>query len=811
VSLLTDLRYAARTLLRDRGQSAVIVISLTMGIAANAVMVGVVDQLLVQPPPGIVDAGAVRVVYFGASASRSQTASSYPRIAALRDHVGAFASASAIHRARVTVGLGLDAGQADAELVNASYFPLLGQTPAAGRFFTSTEDRVPDADPVIVLSHAFWTRQFNRDPGAIGRHLLVEGKPLAIIGVASRGFSGTERQPVDFWAPPGALGRELFGDDWMTTENRYRFSLVVRLAAGVSDERANAEASAAYRSTLDRSPANDAPQVFGARLNGLANPRGLEPQARVGLWLLGVAIVVLLVACANVANLLLGRTISRGREIAIRVAIGASRWRLLRQLLTEAAALSAIAATTAIALTYVGARLVQQLLLPGFVWNHGVVDERVLAITLVLGTLTTMVAGLAPAVHALSDDVMPGLRTAPRVRRGRVGVLRSGLLATQVGMSVVLLVGAGLFLRSLAAVRAHDVGLDLDRVIEATLPSTLPREESDRLHALALERVRTIPGVESGALSGGSARLSSSLITTVTPEGSRGRDDDRSLDAFFVVTVPYFRTLGARIERGRDFSVGDDQATARVAIINRAGAERFWPGEDPIGKCVSFSISFNRSTCSEIVGVVENTLLHHRLRIENAQLFVLRSHPGSEKRRLSTLVLRTAGDASAFVPSVRAALQTLTPGMRYVEVNTLEAMVAPQLQPWRLGTSMFFIFGAVALLIAAVGVYSTMAFAVWQRRQEIGIRMALGAAPFDAAMRVARSAGVTIVIGLAAGLVAAALAGRFLVDLLFETSPRDPLVLVVVAAVLAVTGLAASIVPARRAARVDPLLVLKAE
>jgi predicted permease len=782
-----------------------------MAIAANAIMVGVVDQLLLQPPPGIADADGLRVVYFGTSPLPAQTRHTYPVVAALRDRVAAFASASARHRARVTIGRGADARQADAELINAAYFTLLGLTPAAGRFFTSAEDRVPEADPVIVLSDDFWSREFHRDDGAVGRQLLVEGKSLTIVGVAPRGFSGTAREPVDFWAPPGTLGRELLGEDWNISEGRYYFDLIARLTPGVTDNQADAQATAAYRSTLPPNQLDeDKTQVLGVPLNGLANPRGIGPQAKVGLWLLGVAIVVLVVACANVASLLLGRTIARGREIAVRVAIGASRGRLLRQLLTESALLSAIAAVAAIAVTYIGGRLVQQLLLPGFVWNRGVVDERVLAATLVLATLTTMAAGLAPALYALSDDVMPGLRPAPRVGRGRTGVLRSGLLVLQIALSVVLLMGAGVFLRSLAAVRAHDVGLDLDRVIEANLPSTFSREEGDRLYALALERVQTIPGVERAALGGGSTRLSTSLITTMTPEGSTGRDD-RSMDAFFVVTTPYFRTLGARIERGRDFTGADDLARARVAIINRAGAERFWPGENPIGKCVSFSISFNRSTCSEIVGVVENTLLHNRVKVDNAQLFVLRSHPSAERRRLTTLVIRGADDASALVPTVRAALQTLTPDMRYVEVNSLEAMVAPQLQPWRLGSSMFFIFGAVALLIAAVGVYSTMAFAVWQRRQEIGIRMALGATPIDAALRVARSAGVTIVIGLAAGLVAAALAGPFLVDLLFETSPRDPLVMVVVAAVLAVTGLVASIVPARRAARVDPLLVLKAE
>ena len=812
MTLLHDLRYAGRTLLRERTVSAVIVLILTLGIAATAIMVGVVDQLLLQPPPGIGHADAVRRVYFGSDRPQADGApilpqpnQSYPLMRTLAGSVPGFSAAAATHRADVTLGAGPGARRVAVALVDAAYFPLLELVPAAGRFFTAAEARVPDADPVVVLSHAFWIREFAGE-AAVGRDLLVEGRRLTVVGVAPRGFSGTRRQRVDLWAPPGALGRVLFGDDWAATDNVYRFELIARLAPGATDAQANAQATAVYR----RSFRTDDAVAFGAPLTGAGNPRGMATVARVGLWLLGVAAVVLLIACANAATLLLARTIARSREMAVRVAIGASRGRLLRQLLTESALLSGIAVAAALLVTYVAARLVQQLLVPGFVWNDGVVNERVLAIALGAAVLTTFVAGLAPALHALSNAVIHTIRPAQRVTRGRLGVLRSGLLVLQVTLCVVLLVGAGLFIRSLAAIRGFDVGVDLHRVIQASLPSTLPGDQRDALYRAAIDRLAGLPGIERVALGGGSTRLRTSSSVSMTPEGmTRAELAGRDMDAYFVVTPGYFATLGSRIEQGRDLTAEDEQLRARVAVVNRTFAERFWPGAGAVGKCLSFSIAFNPKTCTTIAGIVENTLLHSRTDTGSAQVFVLRAHPDFASQRATALMIRTSGDAEPLVPMVRDALQTLTPDMRYVDVATLEAMVAPQLQPWRLGSAMFFIFGAVALLIAAIGLYSTMAFAVSQRTQEIGIRMALGASMWDVVRRIGISGAVTVGAGLTLGLLAAAVATRWLGDLLFQTAPRDPLVFTVVAVVLALAGVMASIVPARRAASVDPLVVLR--
>lgn len=820
MALLHDLRYAGRTLLRERATSTVVILTLALGISASAIMFGVVDQLLLRPPAGIGHADAVRRLYFGSEAPaasgarvRAQPNSSYPAIAAIRDGVPAFSGAAATYRTDVTLGVGPDARRVHIELVNADYFPLLELVPAAGHFFTRTADRVPHGDPVVVVSHAFWMREFRADPGAVGRELLFEGKRLTILGVAPAGFSGIDRERVDFWAPPGALGRDLLGDGWASTVNVYRFELVARLSPGATDAEARAQSTAVYRRALaDGGNAGDDAMVLAVPLSGLHDPNGLAFQAQVGLWLLGVSGLVVMIACANVASLLLARTIMRRREIAVRVAIGASRSRLLRQLLTESALLSTIAAAAALLLTYVGGRLVQQLLLPGFVWDDGVVDERVLAATAGVSAFTALATGLGPALHALSADVISAIRPAQRVTRGRAGALRVGLLVTQIALSVVLLVGAGLFVKSLAAVRATDVGIDIDRVIQASLPSTLPPATAQALYAEATERLIGIPGIERVALGGGSSRLRTGASRSMTPEGMTSDDvKDRAMDAYFVVTPGYFATLGATIERGRDLTAEDEQTRARVAVITRALADRFWPGADAVGRCVSFRITFSRNDCTTVVGVVENVLLHNRTLIDSAQVYVLSSHPEFAGDAPTALLIRTGADARTLVPRVRRTLQSLTPDMRFVAVDTLEAMLAPQLQPWRLGQSMFLAFGGVALLIAAVGLYSSMAFSVSQRRHEIGIRLALGASRWDITATIGVSGALTMAAGIGLGLLGAALGTRWLSDLLYQTSPRDLLVFTVVAVVLALAGGVASIVPARRAASVDPLAVLKAD
>ncbi|HEX5214117.1 MAG TPA: ADOP family duplicated permease [Vicinamibacterales bacterium] len=814
MTLWLDLRHAWRILRHERATSAVIILTLSLAIAATSIMFGVVDQLLLRPPAGIGDADGVRRLYFGSNATaRRAPNQSFPVLKSIAANVSAFAETATLHRADVTLGAGQGARQASLELVTASYFRLLELTPVAGRFFTPAEDRGADADPVVVLSHAFWQRELGGDPTAVGRDLLIEGKRFTIVGVARRGFSGARRDRIDLWAPPGALGRELLGDDWATTTNWYRFELIARLSPGATDAQADAQATAVYRRSLDAAGFSGAADVVaaGAPLNGLGRPGGIGFQARVGLWLLGVAAIVVLIACANVAGLQLARAIARRREFAVRVAIGASRGRLMRQLLTESALLSTVAAFAALFLTYFGGRLVQQLLvLPGASWDDSLVDGRVLAVTFIVSTLTALTTGMSPALHIWSAGVASAMRPAQHVSRGRIGVLRAGLLVAQVSLCVLLLVGAGLFVKSLAAARTYDVGLDLDRVIQASLPATLEPAAARALYAQAAERLATIPGVQRVALNGGSLRLKMGRTRSMThedpiPAGQTGP----SMDAFFLVTPGYFDALGARVERGRDLTAEDDRLRARSAVVSRGFAERFWPGAEAVGRCVSFRIVFSRADCTTIIGVVENLAVHNRTSANEAQVYVLFSHPEFTGESPNALLIRTEAAAAPLVPVVRQALQTLTPEMGFVAAATLEEMYAPQLQSWRLGSWMFLTFGAIALLIAAVGLFSSLAFAVSQRTQEIGIRMALGASPWNITATIGTSSIATMAIGIGLGLLGAALATRWLSDLLFQTSPRDPIVFATVAIVLALVGITASIIPARRAAAVDPIVVLR--
>ena len=816
-AVVQDLRYAVRGLNRDRGVTVTIVAILTAGIAANAIMFGVVDQLLLRPPAGIGHAESVRRVHFGSEGPPRPGQSvadrhSYVFVAAIRDNVPAFRSAAATSVADVTLGAGADARLATAQLVDAQYFPLLELRPAAGRFFTPDEATETAAQPVVVLSHGFWRDAYAGDARAIGQQLRVEGALLTIVGVGPAGFSGIESKPIDVWVPIGTLAPAVLGARWASNPGRFAFGLVARLAPDETAALADSQATAVLRGVKTDQPFSEDATAFTSPLEGLVAPNGMSAEGKVGLWLLGVSAIVLFVAVANVASLLLTRTLSHRREIAVRLALGVSRTRLLRQSLIESGVLCGAAAAAALGVAYGGGHLVQQLLLPGFVWHEGVVDVRVLAVTLAVGTLTALGAGLAPALQALSTDLLGALRTAPRMTGGRIGLVRTGLLVAQVALCVVLLVGAGLFVRSLSALRAHDVGIDLARVIQTLLPDrpTMPLAAVETMYAQALERVARIPGVELVTIARASTPMGISSATTTLREGwTLGDPPGRRAPSLFVVKPDYFATLGATLERGRGLTTEDDRGAARVAVINRALAADYWPDVDPIGQCVRVS---GMTPCTYVVGIVENILLYDRVNTSRTQLYVAPSHPDARGSRPRALLVRSAAaDARPLVPVVREALQSLTPDMPYVPVATMEERTARQLQPWRLGTTMFVLFGVMALGIAAVGLFSAMMQAVAQRRHEIGIRMALGATAGRVVIQIARHGAITIAAGAAAGLLLAVGATRYLGDLLYQTSPRDPLVFAIVAGVLLLAGVVAAVLPARRSASVDPLIVLKAD
>ncbi|MEZ5320461.1 MAG: ADOP family duplicated permease, partial [Vicinamibacterales bacterium] len=814
-----DLRYGARSLRRTPGLSLAVVLILTLGISANVVMFGTIDQLLLRAPAGIGHPENVRRVYFGSEterpgADRGAPSNSYRFVAAVRDEVPAFRAAAAMHAHAVTIGGGRDARPGRLVLVDAAYFPLLELRPAVGRFFTG--DEAASNEPVVVLSHAAWRQQFAADESVIGRSIAVEGRRMTVIGVGPAEFSGLDDQPVDGWAPIGTLAPALLPADWATTPGWYAFGLVVRLAPGVADSVADEQGTAAYRratATLEM-PGQDG-TVFTTPLTRLASPNGVGSVGQVGLWLLAVSVIVLTVAVANVAGLLLTRTLSRRPEIALRLALGVSRGRLVRQLLVESALLAALAAGVALAVAWLGGRFVQQVLLPGFAWRAAVVDGRVLGVVLVVGLATAFGAGLIPAFQALSTDFGAGVRTRLRGDSRHSGRLRSGLVLAQLALCVMLLVGAGLFTRSLIAVTGFDVGMDLEHVIQVRIPARpgASRAEVEASYAAARERIDALGGTVRTTITRGSAPMGGASAFTVMRDGwDRSQLRGRPSPAYVAIEPGFFETIGASLDRGRGVTVEDVSGHERVVVVNRALASAFWPGEDPIGSCLHFGISTN-GPCTRVVGIVENTLLFSRDRVTNdsPQMYVPFTHPEIDESEPRALLVRARSDPAPLVRAVRSAMQSLQPDMPFVPVETMAALTSPQLQPWRLGTIMLMLFGGIALVIAAVGLYSAMAHAVAQRTHEIGVRLALGASRGHVAAQIGRRAVVTLAVGLGLGLLAAAAAAPSIAGLLYDTSPRDPVVYLTAAAVLAMAGLAAALVPIRRSAAIDPLRVLRAE
>lgn len=817
MSFRDDLRYAARSLGRRPALLAVITLTLGLGIGANAIMFGVVDQLLLRPPAHVADAASVRRINFR-DVSKDEVnvgpTTTYLVLTALRTGAPGFSELAAFgYPNQYSLGRGRDAQNVAVQLVSGNYFRLLGVRPQLGRAFTDDDDRVPVGEPVALLGYRLWERQFGADSAIIGRTIVVQGKTLSVIGVAPRGFAGIDRQNIDIWIPISALGKETLGDGWYNTTNNWWASIIGRVRDGVSPEVAAGQATMVYRGLLRGWKDNyrdSTSSVVLSSIIGTRTPNGLSRESKVSLWLTGVSAIVLLIACANVANLLVARTMERRREIAVRLALGVSRGRLARMLLTEAALLALLGSVAAIVIAYASSRLVQNILLPNIVWGESVIDLRVLGFTLAVAVLCVLLAGLAPALQGMSTGVTDGLKASSRQVAGGSGRLRFTLMLAQAALSVVLLVGAGLFVSSLRNVSSRHLGLDRDRVLRVTMPLSRFGFDSTRIEEIyrrGVERVRALPGVTSVAVAAGTYPMGNASAGRFSVPGVTRPKFELGGPYQAAVTGDFFATIGAPILKGRSFTPQEEQTGARVIVVNDVIARGYWPNENPIGKCVIYG---KDKTCSTVIGVVGTVLQFSLINDDRALAYVPPRHPGNEAAPGAMLV-RVAGAPGTIVPLVRRELQALDAAMPFVNVKAYSELVAPQLQPWRLGATMFTVFGVIAVLIAAVGLYSVTAYWVSQRTHEIGVRMALGAQRADVirlvAMQSARAIGAGLVIG---GLIALA-GSRWITSMLYETSPYDPAVYAWAAAILAAAAVVASVVPARRSTAIDPALAIKAE
>ena len=825
-----DVSFALRQMRRSPGFTAAVVATFALAIAANATMFGIVDRLLLRPPAYLADPGSTHRVYLVRrlpdGEERVDNNISYRRYTELREHGRAFSSAAAFYATDMVVGTGEEARELRTGLVSASFWQLFDARPVIGRFFGEAEDRVPAGEPVAVLSYGFWQSRFAGSQDVLGQTIRIGGKTYTIIGVAPKGFTGVSLEPLIAFVPITAAADDMFGafrSPWHSGHNLSWLEMVVRRSPGVSAEAAQADLTGAYRRSWTASP--------GARPVEEARPHALlasvlfdrgpkqRDDAKVATWLGGVAVIVLLIACANVANLLLARARRRGREIAVRIALGVGRARLVGQLITESVLLGLLGGIAGLGLAQVGGGVLRVLLLPDLDWSAGLLDRRLLLATAGAALAAGLLAGLAPALQAGRGDVAGALKAGGRegsVRRSRT---RAALLVLQVALSVVLLVGAGLFARSLYNVRTVEMGFDPERVLYASVDlrgTRLTPAESMALTRRLLDRARELPQVEHAALT----RSVPFWMTWSEDIAVPGIDSVSRLGDFSAnaVSADYFATMGTRLLRGRPIGDEDREGTQRVVVVNEAMARTIWKETDALGQCLKVggmeprtpggSAGADAAPCSIVVGIAES------IRRGSFDTPAMEYYMAMDQRRDvrdAGMFIRTRGESRRQLEAVRQELQRLVPGAAFVSARSLQDVVDPNLRPWRLGATMFSVFGALALVLAAVGLYGVIAFNVTQRIHELGVRVALGARTPDI-LRLVIGEGMRLaVLGVVLGLGAALVAGRYVATLLFKVSPTDAATFVIVGAALLVVAVAASFAPALRAARVPPNVALRAE
>jgi predicted permease len=818
-----DLRYAARGMRKNPGFTAAVVITLALGTGANATMFGVVDRLLLQPPAYLRSPDEVHRVYltarndnFGVSIGTNQ---SYRRYQDLITHARSASQIAAQYETELAFGTGEAAHEERTGIVSAGFWPLFGVQPALGRFFTSTEDQLPQGTPVAVLGYGYWQSHFAGARDVLGKPIRIGRSDYTIIGVAPRGFSGISLRSIAAFIPLTAGGADIFAemgvDNWRESYRVGWLQTLVRRKPNVSVEAASADFTNAYRLSLEtqrpteppgRVPAPDSLRAR-AELASIIQDRGprRSQEATVAVWLVGVSVLVLLMACANVANLLVARAIRRRREIAVRLAVGVSRSRLLTQLLSESTLLAIAGGAVGILVAQWGGGLLRGFLLPDVEWTAAALDPRVIGVTVLIALVAGLITGLAPMRQLARADVVSDLRTGGRGVSLRGSRMRRGLLVLQGAISVVLLIGAGLFVRSFHNVRSLDLGFQPEHVIVAEMSARgTPIDSARRIEIMERlrERALTVPGVQHAA---------HTLTIPFSLEWNQyvfvpGIDSASLRDLFYINPVGpgYFETMGTPLIRGRQITDADRAGGQPVAVLSQAAARRIWPSEDPLGKCVKLQAD---GPCSVVVGIAGDIRAGfdegpgRHVYVAAAQV------PAPDSR----LFIRTRDEAATQSEAVRRALQEVVPGFAYVSTRTLDGIVAPQMRSWRLGATMFTIFGLLALVVAAIGLYSVVAYDVSQRTRELGVRVALGASA-GAVLRLVVGEGVRVVcIGLALGAIAALALASKVSPLLYEVSPKDPITYAGVVGILLVVAVVASLAPALRAARVDPNVALRAD
>ena len=809
--LSMSVRTFGRGFLRSPGFALGVIAIMMLGLGVNAVTFNLVDRLVLSGPAGLENARSLRRVVAhrhsrdGASFAVSEF--SYTDYEALRSSPQ-LAGAAAESDSPMLFGAGESAERIQGRLVTAGYFPLLGVTPAAGRFF-SDDESAREGQRLAVLSHAFWTRRFDADPAVLGQSVQIGDGSYVVVGVTPPRFTGTAVRKVDVFLPLEAASDEIVSGEWRTGRNIGWIQMVTRLAPDATDAAAEAQISAANLES--RRGERNADPNEGLALEPLTAIGGETAGAELGVAALlsGVALLVLIIAAANVANLFLARALRNADQLAVRLALGASRSRILLEQASEGALLAFVGAIAAVGVALLATPLVQRMLFPGIDWMETSINMRGLAFVGICAIAGGALAAGLPVLRASRLDVVSWLRAGRRTSRSRTR-LQAAMLIVQGALSVVLLVGAGLFVQSLERAQSVDLGVDTERVLvlSATAGSV------DVAPAFVEEwraRVERLPGVESTALVSGTMPFVNSWGVGLTIPGLPERPKIEDGGPYIAAVSPgYFATAGTSVVEGRPFTDADRDGAPRVALVNQTMARLYWPGQAAIGKCMQVG---RGSPCSTVVGIVENTRRQGISEDDSLLYYVpLEQAPEHLRRGPGLLARLSDGDPRTqgrVAEQARREALALAPGLRFVSVRALDDVIAPQLQSWRIGASLFSVFGGLALIVAAIGFYSVVAFDVEGRKREMGVRSALGA-PASAILRLVVVDGARLgMAGIAIGVAAAWALAPLSSDLLYGVEPRNPAVVGGAALVLAIAAVLASAVPALRATRVDPSLALR--
>ena len=745
--------------------------------------------------------------------NREVRGASYPEIVDWLTLSHSFSDVSAYDEISLNLGSGGDPRRVDAEMVSASYFRILGVGAERGRAFSPDDDRVADASPVAVISHALWTTQFASDPGIVGRSITLNARPFTVVGVMRDGFHGLSFD-TDVWVPmmmmsltasKGTL--ESRGDRWL--------GAVGRLRPGVTLESAQRDGNAVARRLEARYP--DTNRERGVQLFSLQDSAlGTTRQLLVALFV--AVLLFLLIACANVVNLQLVRATSRRREIALRIAVGADGGRLVRQLLVEGLTVAAVGAVAGIVLAVWGLGALLPLLPAGALPRYvdPTIDWRVVAFAATLTAVCGIIFGLAPALAVrrltVSDSLKEGARSAAG---GIVSLRKLGaqqlLVVSEIALALVLLVAGGLMVRSLRQQLAVEPGFRPDGVVTANLAlprGRYPGQARVRFVNELLARVQALPQVESAAIGsdmplGGNTNAGSMFVDGVTPEPVRSYRHR--------VTPDYFATLGIPVVSGRSFTAADRDSAQDVAIISAAAARRFWPGQDPVGRQVRFGdATGSRVTIVGVVGTARFRDLTTDLTASTSEPDIFYSFAQRPDVDLSLLV-RTSGDESTVMAAIQREVNAIDPGLPLYQVSRMSDLVSRQTATARFGSSVLGSFSLVAMLLASIGIYGVLAFVIGLSRREIAIRLALGATRGRVVRLIVRQGMTLVAIGVAVGLMGAYYATGAISTQLFGVTTTDPLTFGVVPLVLAAIALAASYLPSRTAAHIDPQQALKSD